>query len=95
MKKQIKLIICFLLCTSVLLSVCMIEHNAEHNCMGEDCRICRDIALQRQILKSMLLCLFIGGVIAAVSQLAIVMCLFADAEKRRLNLVANKVKLTA
>lgn len=95
MKKQLKLIICLLLCTSVLLSVCLIEHNAEHNCVGENCQICRDLVMQREILKSILLCIMCGGVAVFVSQLMSFVPLFAEAEKRRLNLVANKIKITA
>ena len=61
MKKQLKLIVCLMLCASILLSACLIEHNTEHNCIGENCQICRDIALQRELLKSILLCLMCGG----------------------------------
>ncbi len=95
MKKQLKLIICLMLCTSILLSVCLIEHNTEHNCAGENCQICRDIALQRELLKSMLLCLLCGSVFVFVSHSTVLMSLFADTEKRKLNLVANKIKITA
>ena len=95
MKKQLKLIICFMLCTSILLSVCLIEHNTEHNCIGENCQICRDIALQRELLKSILLCLMCGGAFVFVSQNAVIMSLFINEEKRKLNLVADKIKLTA
>lgn len=95
MKKQLKLIICFMLCTSILLSVCLIEHNTEHNCIGENCQICRDIALQRELLKSILLCLLCGSAIVIVSHNAVIMSLFINEEKRKLNLVADKIKLTA
>lgn len=95
MKKQLKLVICLLLCFGILLSTCLIEHNAEHNCIGEDCQICRDIAAQRQILKSILLCLLSGGAVVFISQLTLLISSFVNEEKRRLNLVANKVKLTA
>lgn len=95
MKKQLKLIVCLMLCASILLSACLIEHNTEHNCIGENCQICRDIALQREILKSILLGIMFGCIVISVSQLAVFMSLFADTEKRKLNLVANKVKLTA
>ena len=95
MKKQLKLIICFMLCISILLSVCLIEHNTEHNCIGENCQICRDIALQRELLKSILLCLLCGSAIVIVSHNAVIMSLFVNTEKRKLNLVADKIKLTA
>lgn len=95
MKKQLKLIVCLMLCTSILLSACLIEHNTEHNCIGENCQICRDIALQRELLKSILLGIMCGCIVISVSQLAVFMTLFSDTEKRKLNLVANKVKLTA
>ena len=95
MKKQLKLIICLMLCTSILLSVCLIEHNTDHNCTGEDCQFCRDVALQRELLKSMLLCLLCGSIFICVSHNTVIMSLFDDTDKRKLNLVANKVKLTA
>ena len=95
MKKQFKLIVCLMLCTGILLSVCLIEHNTEHNCIGENCQICRDIALQRELLKSMILCLLCGSAFICVSHNTIIMSLFVDMEKRKLNLVANKVKITA
>ena len=95
MKKQLKLIVCLMLCTSILLSVCLIEHNTEHNCIGENCQICRDIALQRELLKSILLCLLCGSAIVLVLHNAVIMSLFVNTEKRKLNLVANKIKITA
>ena len=95
MKKQLKFIICLMLCTSILLSVCLIEHNTEHNCIGENCQICRDIALQRELLKSILLCLLCGNAIVLVSHNAVIVSLFVNTEKRKLNLVANKIKITA
>ena len=95
MKKQLKLIVCLMLCTSILLSVCLIEYNTEHNCIGENCQVCRDIALQRELLKPMLLCLLCGSIFICVPHNLVIMSLFADSEKRKLNLVANKVKLTA
>lgn len=95
MKKQLKLIVCLMLCTSILLSACLIEHNTEHNCIGENCQICRDIALQRELLKSMLLCLLCGSIFVCVLHNTVIMSLFVDIEKRKLNLVANKIKLTA
>ena len=95
MKKQLKLIVCLMLCTSILLSACLIEHNTEHNCIGENCQICRDIALQRELLKSIFLCLLCDSIFICVSHNTVIMSLFADKEKRKLSLVANKVKLTA
>ena len=95
MKKQLKLIVCLMLCASILLSACLIEHNTEHNCIGENCQICRDIALQRELLESMFLCLLCDGIFICVSHNTVIMSLFADKEKRTLNLIANKVKLTA
>ena len=95
MKKQLKFIICLMLCTSILLSVCLIEHNTDHNCAGEDCQFCRDVALQRELLKSILLCLLCGSAIVIVSHNAVIMSLFINEEKRKLNLVADKIKLTA
>lgn len=95
MKKYIKVIISVLLCTSIFLSFCLIEYNTEHNCIGENCQVCRDIVLQREFLKSILLCLLCGGTAVSVSRITAFMSLFVDSTQRRLNLVANKIKLTA
>ncbi len=95
MKKQLKLIVCLVLCTIILLSACLIEHNTEHNCIGENCQICRDIALQRELLKSIFLCLLCDSIFICISHNTVIMPLFADKEKRKISLVANKVKLTA
>lgn len=95
MKKYTRIILCVLLCTSVLLSVCMIEHSPNHNCIGENCQICRDIAMQREIMRHVLLCVLYGSSIIIASQLMSFVTLFAVRENRRLNLVTNKVKLTA
>ena len=95
MKKQLKLIVCLILCAIILLSACLIEHNTEHNCIGENCQICRDIALQRELLKSIFLCLLCDSIFICVSYSTVIMSLIADTEKRKLNLVANKVKLSA
>lgn len=95
MKKYIKVIISVLLCTSIFLSCCLIEYNTEHNCIGENCQVCRDIALQRELLKSIRICLLCGCSVVSVSQVTAFMSLFVDNAQRRLNLVSDKVKLTA
>lgn len=98
MKKHMKLLsalLCIFLCTSVLLSACLILHNTGHECIGENCQICQAIALQRELLKSILLCCLCGGIIIAASQLTVLVFLLVGEAKRNLNLVANKVKLTA
>ena len=95
MKKQLKLIICLMLCSGIILSVCMIEHNTEHNCAGENCQICRDISLQRELLKSIFLCLLCGSAVVFVTHNTVIMTLLVNTEKRKLNLVVNKIKITA
>lgn len=95
MKKQLKIIVCLMLCTCILLSGCLIEYSDGHNCIGDNCQVCRYIALQRELLKPMFLCLLCGSLFICVPHNLVIMSLFADSEKRKLNLVANKVKLTA
>lgn len=97
MKKHIKLLsllLCLVLCTSVILSACLILHNAGHECAGENCRICHETARQIELLRTILLCLFCGGVILVVSKSSAYVLLFAGKTGWNLNLVADKVKLT-
>ena len=51
--------------------------------------------MQRELLKSIFLCLLCDSIFICVSYSTEIKSLFADTEKRKLNLVANKVKLTA
>ncbi len=95
MKRFIKLSLCIILSFCVLLSVCLIEIGAVHDCVGEDCQICRDIALQGEILKLILMSCLGCGIMLTISQLTAFISSFISTEKIKLNLVANKVKLTA
>lgn len=98
MKKHLKvisLLLCLVLCASVALSACLILHNAGHDCIGENCRICHETARQLEILKTIFLCCLCGGVFLVVSKLTAFVLLFVGKTGRNLNLVADKVKLTA
>ncbi len=102
MKKQIKLLcalLCVLLCTSLLLSACLVMHNGtaglEHDCIGDNCPICQGIFLQRELLKSIMLCCFCGGIVFLLSQLSGFVSLVAGVRIRNSSLVARKVKLSA
>jgi len=95
MKKCIKLIFCVALSLCIVLSPCLVELGAKHNCVGDDCQICHDIALQRELLKSSFIACLYYGVMLTVSQVGIFISLFVGTAKIKLSLVANKVKLTA
>lgn len=102
MKKQMKMLcafLCVLLCASLLLSACPIihntAHNIEHDCIGDNCPICQSIFLQRELLRTIMLCCFSCGVAFVLSQLSAFVSLIAGVRKRDSSLVAHKVKLSA
>lgn len=95
MKKYLKLIICLVLSIGIILSFCLMVHNPCHNCIGEDCQLCREVALQRNLLKSVLVCIIFGGIILSALRLMSFLALLTDIVRGKINLVANKVKLTA
>lgn len=60
MKKQLKFlsaILCLVMCTVIVFSSCIVLHRAEHNCIGEDCRVCQAIAVQKKLMESVSFCL--------------------------------------
>ena len=44
-------LLCAVLTLSVLLSSAFILHEAGHDCIGEDCPVCRHIAISRDMLR--------------------------------------------
>lgn len=99
MKKHFKLLcalLCVLLCTSLLLSACLVMHSPEHDCLGDNCPVCQAIALQRELLKSIFLCcLFCTSAMCLKKLMTMVLMPAINAKRRKSNLVACKVKLTA
>lgn len=96
MKKFIRpvcILLCILLCTSVLLSAGYAVH--EHTCIGEDCRICQDISLQKEIFRLALLSLFSSAFALSFVQLMCFVNSLGGKSKGAKSLVADKVKLTA
>ena len=95
MKKNLKFIFCVVLSLCILLLACFVEVGVEHKCIGEDCEICRDIALQKGVLKAVYICCLFVGILLTLAQLLIFINLFVSIAKIKLNLVINKVKLTS
>jgi hypothetical protein len=98
MKKFTKVLcvaICVLLCASVLFSVGSAIYNHNHDCIGEDCLYCQVVSLQQELMRLVLLSYFSASFALIFVQLIMNINSRGDDEKQSINLVANKVKLTA
>ena len=98
MKKFVKLLciaLCVLLCASVLFSVGSAIYGHNHDCIGEDCQYCQVISLQQALMRLVLLGCFSASFALVFVQLIMNVNSRGDDKKHNINLVANKVKLTA
>ena len=98
MKKFAKLlcvVICVLLCASVLFSVGSAIYGHDHDCIGEDCQYCQAFSLQQELMRLVLLGCFSASFALIFVQLIMNVNSRGDDKKQSINLVANKVKLTA
>ena len=87
--------ICVLLCASVLFSVGSAIYNHNHDCIGEDCLYCQVVSLQQELMRLVLLSYFSTSFALIFVQQIVNINSRGDDEKQNINLVANKVKLTA
>ena len=98
MKKITKLLcvaLCVLLCASVLFSVGSAIYGHDHECVGEDCQYCQAFSLQQELMRLILLGCFSASFALIFVQLIMNVNSRGDDKKQSINLVANKVKLTA
>ena len=98
MKKFTKVLfvaICVLLCASVLFSVGSAIYGHNHDCIGEDCLYCQVVSLQQELMRLVLLSYFSASFALIFVQFIMNINSRGDDEKQSINLVANKVKLTA
>ena len=98
MKKFAKLlcvVICVLLCASVLFSVGSAIYGHDHDCICEDCQYCQAFSLQQELMRLVLLGCFSASFALIFVQLIMNVNSCGDDKKQSINLVANKVKLTA
>ena len=98
MKKITKLLcvaLCILLCASVLFSVGSAIYGHDHDCIGEDCQYCQAFSLQQELMRLVLLGCFSASFALVFVQLIMNVNSRGDDKNRSINLVANKVKLTA
>ena len=98
MKKFAKLLcvaICVLICASVLFSVGSAIYGHDHDCIGEDCQYCQAFSLQQELMRLVLLGCFIASFALIFVQLIMNFNSRGDDKKQSINLIANKVKLTA
>lgn len=98
MKKFVKLLciaLCVLLCASVLFSVGSAIYGHNHDCIGEDCQYCQVISLQQELMRLVLLGCFSASFALVFVQLIMNVNSRGEDKEHNINLVANKVKLTA
>ena len=98
MKKFTKVLfvaICVLLCASVLFSVSSVIYGHNHDCIGEDCLYCQVVSLQQELMRLVLLSYFSASYALIFVQLIMNINSRGDDKKQNINLVVNKVKLTA
>ena len=98
MKKFTKVLfvaICVLLCASVLFSVSSAIYSHNHDCIGEDCLYCQLVSLQQELMRLVLLSYFSASYALIFVQLIMNINSRGDDKKQNINLVVNKVKLTA
>ena len=98
MKKFAKLLciaLCVLLCASVLFSVSSAVYGHDHDCIGEDCQYCQAVLSQQELMRLVLLGCFSTSFALIFVQLLMNVNSRGVDEKQSINLVANKVKLTA
>ena len=87
--------ICVLLCASVLFSVGSAIFGHDHDCLGEDCQYCQAFSLQQELMRLVLLGCFSASFALVFVQLIANLNSRSDDKNQSINLVANKVKLTA
>ena len=98
MKKFTKVLfvaICVLLCASVLFSVSSAVYGHDHDCIGEDCQYCQAFSLRQEFMKLILSGCFSASFALVFVQLIANLNSRGDDRKQKINLVANKVKLSA
>ena len=98
MKKFTKLLcvaLCILLCANVLFSVGSAIYGHNHDCIGEDCLYCQAVSLQQELMRLVLLSYFSASFALIFVQLIMNINSHGDDKKQNINLVVNKVKLTA
>lgn len=98
MKKLAKFLcvaLCVLLCTAVLFSVGSVAYGHSHDCIGEDCQYCQVFSLQQELMRIVLLGCLSSSFALAFVQIIMNVNSHGDDKKQNINLVANKVKLTA
>lgn len=98
MKKFTKMlcaVLCLLLCASLLFSVGTSLYSHNHDCIGEDCQLCRVISLQYELMRLVLLGCFSASFALVFVQLITNVNLYRYNKNKNINLVTNKIKLTA
>lgn len=93
-KRLTALTVCAALMIVLLVSSLFFIHEVNHTCIGENCRVCAQLANLGQQLKKLLSFQSIPGALALPCCAAAVFCALAAAERGGRSLVALKVKLS-
>ena len=98
MKRFIKLLcvaVCVFLCASILFSAGSVAFGHSHNCIGDGCQYCQAFSLQQELMRLVLTGCFSASFALIFVQLIVSFNSYTDDKKQSINLVDNKVKLTA
>ena len=80
---------------AMLFSACFIVAEADHDCSGDDCQICRQISICVDSLKSLCYSILLAVSLAVFARYpAVSMQLFSRKKPARTTLVSLKVKLS-
>ncbi len=96
MKKFTKFLcvaLCVLLCATVLFSAESVVHG--HDCIDDDCRYCQTVSLWKELMRLILPVFFSASFALLFVQMLLNVKSRGKHRTRNINLVENKVKLTA
>lgn len=91
--KKLTLLLCLLLIAVSVLSFAFILESADHDCIGEDCHTCAQIAFAENILHQLGAGLSVAVVLFAIALLFRSAIVAANAISAEFSLVSLKVKL--
>lgn len=92
--REISFVLVLAVCLLVLFSAVFITAEADHDCIGEDCRICAVITICKNTLKmqSAVAADAVVSAALAFASIAVCVCIYRSDDKN--SLVSLKVKLS-
>ena len=77
MRRFAAIVIAALVIVAVMTSLFVVAHEADHDCVGEDCHVCAVIAVCQTILKTLRDALIVAAtVLVCIAITAPIVCLF-------------------